>query len=79
MCIRDRDAYHSLSIEGYRVSPELIEKVRVGNWKPEEEDKEHKNALVAVSYTHLDVYKRQVPYFHIWGITNIYYRCCRLI
>lgn len=36
------DAYHSLSIEGYRVSPELIEKVRVGNWKPEEEDKEHK-------------------------------------
>lgn len=41
------DAYHSLSIEGYRVSPELIEKVRVGNWKPEEEDKEHKNALVA--------------------------------
>ncbi|MTM12051.1 cell filamentation protein Fic, partial [Turicibacter sanguinis] len=44
------DAYHSLSIEGYRVSPELIEKVRVGNWKPEEEDKEHKNALVARGY-----------------------------
>ena len=42
------DAYHSLSIEGYRVSPELIEKVRVGNWKPEKEDKEHKNALVHV-------------------------------
>lgn len=44
------DAYHSLSIEGYRVSPELIEKVRVGNWKPEKEDKEHKNALVARGY-----------------------------
>ena len=37
-------------LEGYRVSPELIEKVRVGNWKPEEEDKEHKNALVARGY-----------------------------
>ncbi len=48
---RDReDAYHSLTIEGYRVSPELIEKVRAGSWKPEEEDKEHKNALVARGY-----------------------------
>ena len=26
------DAYHSLSIEGYRVSPELIERVRRGSW-----------------------------------------------
>lgn len=44
------DAYHSLSIEGYQVSPELIEKVRSGNWKPEDEDKEHKSALVARGY-----------------------------
>lgn len=44
------DAYHSLSIEGYKVSPELIEKVRSGNWQPENEDKEHKNALVARGY-----------------------------
>jgi hypothetical protein len=29
------DAYHSLSIEGYRVSPELIEKVRSGGWNPD--------------------------------------------
>ncbi len=29
------DAYHSLSIEGYRVDPELIEKVRKGRWSPE--------------------------------------------
>jgi hypothetical protein len=27
------DAYHSLSIEGYRVSTELIERVRAGVWK----------------------------------------------
>ena len=29
------DAYHSLSIEGYRVSPELIDRVRAGNWDPD--------------------------------------------
>ncbi len=44
------DAYHSLSIEGYQVSKELIEKVRSGNWRPDKEDKEHKRALVARGY-----------------------------
>ena len=33
--IHVNDAYHSLSIEGYRVSPELIERVRSGTWNPE--------------------------------------------
>jgi hypothetical protein len=46
------DAYHSLSIEGYRVSPELIERVRSGEWNPDEDDddREHRNALVAREY-----------------------------
>jgi len=46
------DAYHSLSIEGYRVSPELIERVRSGNWNPDinESDTEHRNALAARGY-----------------------------
>ena len=46
------DAYHSLSIEGYRVSPELIERVRSGDWNPEEkkEDNEQKNAMAARGY-----------------------------
>ena len=45
------DAYHSLSIEGYRVSEELIEKVRDGTWNPDdEEDREHRNALAALGY-----------------------------
>jgi hypothetical protein len=46
------DAYHSLSIEGYRVSPELIERVRTGEWNPEENenDREHSNALAARGY-----------------------------
>ena len=45
------DAYHSLSIEGYRVSEELIKKVRDGTWNPDdEEDIEHRNALAARGY-----------------------------
>ncbi len=46
------DAYHSLSIEGYRVSPELIERVRSGTWNPDadEDDREHRNALAARGY-----------------------------
>ncbi|MBW2658328.1 MAG: Fic family protein [Deltaproteobacteria bacterium] len=46
------DAYHSLSIEGYRVSEELIERVRSGSWNPEanQKDKEYANALAARGY-----------------------------
>jgi hypothetical protein len=34
--IYKNDAYHSLSIEGYIVSPELIDRVRAGNWDPDQ-------------------------------------------
>ncbi|MEE9152720.1 MAG: Fic family protein [candidate division NC10 bacterium] len=46
------DAYHSLSIEGYRVSPALIERVRTGAWNPDDDqnDHEHRNALAARGY-----------------------------
>jgi len=46
------DAYHSLSIEGYRVTPALIERVRGGRWNPEanEEDREQRNAMAARGY-----------------------------
>lgn len=45
------DAYHSLSIEGYRVSPELIERVRSGEWNPDsEEDRKHRDAMAARGY-----------------------------
>ena len=46
------DAYHSLSIEGYQVSPELIEKVRSGVWNPEQsdQDREQRDALAARGY-----------------------------
>lgn len=46
------DAYHSLSIEGYRVSTELLERVRSGNWNPDldENDRNEINALAARGY-----------------------------
>ncbi|TVP78354.1 MAG: hypothetical protein EA353_08565 [Puniceicoccaceae bacterium] len=46
------DAYHSLSIEGYRVSPGLIDRVRQGSWNPDvnDSDKAHKDALAARGY-----------------------------
>lgn len=46
------DAYHSLSIERYRVTPELIERVRTGAWDAEEnaEDKKQKDAMAARGY-----------------------------
>jgi hypothetical protein len=46
------DAYHSLSIEGYRVSQELIKRVKIGTWNPgnSENDKEHVAALAARGY-----------------------------
>lgn len=46
------DAYHSLSIEGYRVSREHIRRVRSGEWNPEEndDDREQRNALAARGY-----------------------------
>jgi hypothetical protein len=50
--IYSTDAYHSLSIEGYRVSGELIERVHSGNWDPEtnRKDKEYADALAARGY-----------------------------
>lgn len=46
------DAYNSLSIEGYRVTPELIEKVKSGSWNPEGDkaDLEARNAMAARGY-----------------------------
>jgi Fic family protein len=48
----EQDAYNSLSIEGYRVTDELIEKVRSGNWKPDKDasDAEQRNAMAARGY-----------------------------
>ena len=47
-----KDSYHSLSIEGYRVTEGLIERVRSGKWNPEDSqaDADRRNALAARGY-----------------------------
>ena len=47
-----KDSYNSLSIEGYRITEGLLERVRSGNWDPgkDEGDKERRNALAARGY-----------------------------
>jgi Fic family protein len=46
------DAYHSLSIEGYRVTATLIEKIRDGIWNPDgdEKDRATRDAMAARGY-----------------------------
>jgi len=50
--IYQSDAYHSLSIEGYLVTPDLIERVRSGDWNPDanESDQRSRDALAARGY-----------------------------
>ena len=46
------DAYNSLSIEGYRVTPELIERIRSGSWNPvgDPRDQQAMAAMAAKGY-----------------------------
>ncbi len=46
------DAYHSLSIEGYSVTPALVERVRQGGWDPQHDagDRRNRDALAARGY-----------------------------
>jgi Fic/DOC family len=46
------DAYHSLSIEGYRVTATLIEKIRDGGWNPDGDDRDRatRDAMAARGY-----------------------------
>lgn len=47
-----KDSYNSLSIEGYKITEGLLERVRSGGWDPknDEQDKDRKNALAARGY-----------------------------
>jgi len=46
------DAYHSLSIEGYQVNYDLIERIRQGAWNPDDSanDRDQHNAMAAKGY-----------------------------
>lgn len=49
---KEADAYHSLSIERYRVTPDLIQKVASGKWSPgtNESDQQQTEAMAARGY-----------------------------
>lgn len=44
------DAYHSLSIEGYRVTEALIERIQSGRWEPASDDRDEASAFAAKGY-----------------------------
>jgi hypothetical protein len=50
--VYEHDAYNSLSIEGYRVTPELIAKIRSGAWNPDgdPQNRQHIAAMAAKGY-----------------------------
>jgi len=50
--IYTHDAYHSLSIEGYQVTPELIQRIADGAWNPTQspEDQAQVSAMAAKGY-----------------------------
>jgi Fic family protein len=50
--VYEHDAYNSLSIEGYRVTPELIAKIRTGAWNPDSDpgDRQQIAAMAAKGY-----------------------------
>ena len=50
--IYTHDAYHSLSIEGYQVTPELISRIAAGEWNPDMAgtDQAQVNAMAAKGY-----------------------------
>lgn len=50
--VYEHDAYNSLSIEGYKVTPELIERIRLGQWNPDPNpgDQEQVAAMAAKGY-----------------------------
>lgn len=50
--IYTHDAYHSLSIEGYQITPELIDRIATGEWNPATDgaDQVQGNAMAAKGY-----------------------------
>jgi len=52
------DAYHSLSIEGYEVTEDLIQKIESGNWSPEVNPSDHKQIDAMAAKGYFDAFKK---------------------
>ncbi len=51
------DAYNSLSIEGYRVTPELIERIRSGSWNPDGNPKDQQEMAAMAAEGYLEAFR----------------------
>ncbi|HLH52422.1 MAG TPA: Fic family protein [Verrucomicrobiae bacterium] len=51
------DAYNSLSIEGYRVTPDLIERIRSGSWNPDGEPKDQQEVAAMAAKGYLEAFR----------------------
>jgi hypothetical protein len=51
------DAYNSLSIEGYRVTPELIERIRAGSWNPDGDPKDQQEIAAMAAKGYLEAFR----------------------
>ena len=52
------DAYRSLSIEGYRVTPQLIERVRTGGWNREQNDSDREQVYTLAAKGYWDAFQQ---------------------
>lgn len=55
--VYEHDAYNSLSIEGYRVTPELIHKMRAGVWNPDADPDDKQEAAAMAAKGYLEAFK----------------------
>ena len=55
--VYEHDAYNSLSIEGYRVTPELIERIRSGRWNPDGDPKDEQAMAAMAAKGYLDAFR----------------------
>src|SRR5262249_10958709 len=54
--VYEHDAYNSLSIEGYSVTPELIDKIRLGSWNPDGNAADHQQVAAMAAKGYLEAF-----------------------
>jgi hypothetical protein len=55
--VYEHDAYNSLSIEGYRVTPELIARIRAGSWNPDGDPQDQKEVAAMAARGYLEAFR----------------------
>lgn len=55
--VYEHDAYNSLSIEGYRVTPDLIRKIRSGAWNPDGDPQDRQDIAAMAAKGYLEAFR----------------------